>query len=194
MVLGSVVVVVLVGAFLAFRPDKLFVDDVVEEDLDADVAAAVGAAGRDADPADADPTGDVAGDARDGEPAGPGAPAAPEATAGQATTTVPPVVGQGDFVAQGGHDVVGSAFVVQRPEGRLLVLPELEAENGPDLQLYLSPRADGSVDGGVRIAPLKGNRGTQTYELPAGVDLAGQPNVVIWCDRFDVPFGTATLA
>jgi hypothetical protein len=192
MVLGSVVVVVLVGAFLAFRPDKLFVDDVVEEDLDADVAAAVGAAAPDAGSSDPGAAGD-ADDGQDGEPAG-GAPAAPEDSAGEATTTVPPVVGQGDFVSQGGHDVVGSAFVVQRPEGLLLVLPELDAENGPDLQLYLSPRADGSVDGGVRIAPLKGNRGTQTYELPADVDLEGQPNVVILCERFATPFGTATLA
>lgn len=190
MVLGSVVVVVLAVAFLAFRPDKLFVDDVVEEDLDADVAAALGAADGDAGGDDRDDdTGGVAraGEAQDGDAGG-------DAPAEQTTTTVPPVVGQGDFVAQAGHDVVGAAFVVQQPEGLLLVLPELEAENGPDLQLYLSPRADGSVDGGVRIAPLKGNRGTQTYELPPGTDLAGLPNVVIWCDRFDVPFGTATLA
>jgi hypothetical protein len=90
--------------------------------------------------------------------------------------------------------IAGTAVVVERPEGLLLVLPELDAENGPDLQLYLSPESGGSVDGGVYLEPLKGNQGTQTYELPTGIDLAALSNVVIWCERFSVPFGTASLS
>jgi hypothetical protein len=105
------------------------------------------------------------------------------------------VEGRGTFVEQGGHTVRGGdAVVLRQPDGsRLLILDELDSQNGPDLQLYLSPSAAGNVDGGVRIAPLKGNIGTQTYELPADVDLAALPNVVIWCERFSSPFGTATL-
>jgi len=54
--------------------------------------------------------------------------------------------------------------------------------------------AEGSVDGGRRIEALRGNQGTQLYQLPADLDLGALPHVVIWCDRFSTPFGTATLS
>ncbi len=179
LVAGSVLAVLLVVAFAAFRPDKLFVDEVVQEDLDSDVEAALKAASEStATEVPTPPTSDPV----EGNP--------PVATT---QTTLPPVLGQGQFVAQTGHDVVGSAFVVDRSGTRLLVLPDLDSENGPDLQLYLSPDSSGSVDGGIKIAPLKGNQGTQSYELPPEVDLAQLANVVIWCERFRLSFATATL-
>jgi hypothetical protein len=172
---AAVLGVIGVLAFAAFRPDKLFVDQRVDEQLDDDVAAAIAAAPPDASTTTA--------------PLGTGAPVAPP----RAEPTTPTVVGRGEFVGQAGHDVMGVAVIVDGPSGRQLVLSELDAENGPDLQLHLSPTADGSVTGGVKLAPLKGNQGTQTYDLPADVDLTRLANVVIWCERFAVPFGTATL-
>jgi len=180
--LGAVAVVVMVVAFALFRPDKLFVDDTVDEELADDVVAALAAGtGPDGAPevAPLDPGGSAAAD--DPSPTAP-------------TTTVPPVLAQGEFTSHGRYTVNGSAFVVDRPEGRLLVLLELDSDNGPDLQLYLSPHSGGSVDGGVKLGPLKGNKGTQSYEVPDEVDLAMLANVVIWCERFAAPFGTATMA
>lgn len=170
-------VLIAVVAFAAFRPDKLVTDERVDEQLSSDVAAVIGET-----PTTAPPTSRP-------DDAAAAVPAAP-------TTTATAVVerGRGTFVGQSGHRVAGTAVVVERPEGLLLVLPELDAENGPDLQLYLSPESGGSVDGGVYLEPLKGNQGTQTYELPAGIDLATLSNVVIWCERFSVPFGTASLS
>jgi hypothetical protein len=43
------------------------------------------------------------------------------------------------------------------------------------------------------VAPLKGNQGKQVYPLPVDTDLERLENVVIWCERFSTPFGTATL-
>ncbi|MGI9577697.1 MAG: DM13 domain-containing protein [Microthrixaceae bacterium] len=188
-ILGSVVGVLAIVAFLAFRPDKLFVDNTVDEELDDDVVAAI-AAGSGGDPGE-DGTSESS-DTETTTSATPGAEPTPtEAPA--PTTTLPEVLGEGNFVSQGGHTVNGSAFVVNQDGGRLLVLPELDSENGPDLQLYLSPESSGSVDGGVKLGPLKGNIGTQSYELPDDIDLSAQTNVVIWCERFATPFGTATL-
>jgi len=48
--------------------------------------------------------------------------------------------------------------------------------------------------GFVRIASLKGNQGDQNYDLPADLDLAKYRAVTIWCRRFGVNFGTAPLA
>lgn len=46
----------------------------------------------------------------------------------------------------------------------------------------------------VRLGELKGNQGSQSYEIPASADLSAMRSVVIWCDRFNVAFGTAALA
>jgi hypothetical protein len=177
--LGVAGLVIAVAAFAVFRPDKLFVDQRVDERLDTDVAAAL----------DQSATGDTA-------PSTTPSTDVPATTV--PTTTTPPgpvLLGRGEFVSQGGHTVRGTAAVVSQPDGsRLLVLEELDSQNGPDLQLYLSPEATGRVDGGIKLAPLKGNQGTQIYELPRDVDLGALPNVVIWCERFSSPFGTATVA
>lgn len=181
---GIAIAVVAIVAFAVFRPDKLFLDNKVDEELDDDVAALIAAESGADEPADTTTTTAASGDDVGDAPA-------------ESTTTSPiepEVLGQGDFVSQGGHTVNGSAFIVEQDGGRLLVLPELDSENGPDLQLYLSPESTGSVDGGVKIGPLKGNIGTQSYELPDDLDLSAQTNVVIWCERFSTPFGTATLA
>ena len=54
----------------------------------------------------------------------------------------------------------------------------------------------GSYDDGryVRLGELKATHGDQNYEIPAGADLDGLRSVVVWCDRFDVAFGTAPVA
>jgi hypothetical protein len=171
---GVGVVVVLGALFALFRPDKAFVDDTVDEELDAGIEEAL----VEESTTTTTPTTGAGSDAT------------------TSTTTTEPsvlVLGRGDFVGQADHSVVGEAVVVEEAGNRQLVLPDLDSDNGPDLQLYLSPSADGSVEGGVKIGPLKGNQGTQSYELADGIDVEALPNVVIWCERFTVPFGTATL-
>jgi hypothetical protein len=46
----------------------------------------------------------------------------------------------------------------------------------------------------VSLGKLKGNKGSQNYTLPDDIDPARYTSVRIWCDRFDVSFGTAELA
>ena len=48
-------------------------------------------------------------------------------------------------------------------------------------------------NGFIRVAGLKGNIGDQNYDVPAGVDLSKYRAVTIWCRRFGVNFGTAPL-
>jgi hypothetical protein len=177
--IGAGALVVVVAAFVVFRPDKLVVDQRVDDEIDAGVAAALDEASGDAS---ARPTDDA-------EPP-------PDGAVGAAPTTTsgPVVSATGGFGSHNDYTVTGTAAVVTRPDGsRELVLQDLMSDNGPDLQLYLSPVTGGQVDGGVKLGPLKGNVGTQVYELPADVDLASVPTVVIWCERFSRAFGSATL-
>jgi hypothetical protein len=95
------------------------------------------------------------------------------------------------------HETTGAAAIVDLAEGgRRLTLTDLQTDNGPDLFVYLVPgpsNADGSVDGGVSLGRLKGNIGTQQYDVPADADIAGGASVVIWCRAFTVAFGAAQL-
>jgi hypothetical protein len=45
----------------------------------------------------------------------------------------------------------------------------------------------------VSLGELKGNIGNQNYAIPAGVDLSRYRSAVIWCKRFHVPFAAAPL-
>jgi hypothetical protein len=98
------------------------------------------------------------------------------------------------------HHASGTVRVLALPGGeRVLRLEDLDVENGPDLYVYLTEaKADAPNDAFgsrfVSLGRLKGNKGNQSYAIPAGVDLARYASAVIWCKRFSTVFGTASLA
>ncbi|MFD0823272.1 DM13 domain-containing protein, partial [Micromonospora zhanjiangensis] len=125
------------------------------------------------------------------------------ATAGPAAgATRPVLVSRGEFVSHE-HRTTGAARIVRLPDGsHRLELVGLATSNGPDLRVWLTDqpvrtgRAGWQVfDDGrwVELARLKGNRGDQSYPIPANVDLTDLGSVTIWCKRFAVSFGAAPL-
>ncbi len=98
------------------------------------------------------------------------------------------------------HDVVGAASVTIEADGaqRLDFGDDFSSESGPRLVVLLSAAGvdsnSGWDDTSVVLGALKNQRGAQTYEIPAEVDLSQYRSVVIWCDEFDVGFGVAGLA
>lgn len=101
------------------------------------------------------------------------------------------------------HPSSGSANLIQLADGRVqLALENLATSDGPDLHVWLTdqPVIEGSAgwhvfDDGryVELGPLKANNGNQLYDVPAGTDLTGLTSVTIWCKRFAVSFGAASL-
>jgi hypothetical protein len=169
-----------IAGLLVFEPWQLFVDDVVDEEIPAAAPA----------PAQSE---ELAGSTS----------TVPEATP---TTTRPPptpvLVRQGTFISHE-HATTGTAEVIRLEDGRhVLGLRGLNTSNGPDLHVWLTnaPVIEGRdgwhvFDDGlyVSVGPLKGNIGDQVYDIPGDVDLAQFTSVTIWCDRFNVSFGAATL-
>ena len=184
-----VVPVLLAGAVLVggglylFQPWKLFVDETVVEDLPTVAAPPVG------DTSDSDTTGPA--DDRDSA-VDPPAPA----------PTEPILLASGTFISHE-HTTTGSVQILELPDGqRILRLVDLDTSNGPDLKVWLTdaPVIEGTAGWGVfddgrwvDLGALKGNKGSQNYEIPADVDLDDFSSVSIWCDRFNVSFGAVEL-
>jgi hypothetical protein len=88
----------------------------------------------------------------------------------------------------------GTATLIETAPGTFVVrLEDFEVRNGPDLFVYLSPKANGYADGAVELGKLKADKGNQNYNVPAGVDPTSARSVVIWCKQFSVLFATAPL-
>jgi hypothetical protein len=121
----------------------------------------------------------------------PRAAATATATAGGSEPPAGPVeIAAGDFTNQA-HNTSGRATLIEQPDGkRVVTLTRFKTDPGPDVRVYLVPDPGGSIKGAVDLGGLKGNKGNQQYDVPAG---SGAGAVVIWCRAFTVAFGTATL-
>jgi len=93
------------------------------------------------------------------------------------------------------HGASGSAALYRLDDGSHIVrLEDIDIQSGPDYFVHLVPGVDRrSPSGGVDLGPLKGNRGSQNYTIPADVDVAAGPfTVLVWCRAFAVPVANAT--
>jgi len=186
---GAAVLAVVIIALWAFQPWKLFTHSRVDEPLAFEVpvvsttSATLGTTA--ATPTTA-PT------------------PTPEATTTTTTTTAPartgPVVlAAGEFVSQE-HPTSGAARLLEQGGARVLRLEGFSTSDGPDVHVWLSTATAGGdwhkYDDGrvVKLGKIKATDGNHNYAVPADADLAGLRSVVIWCDRFNVAFGSAPLA
>jgi hypothetical protein len=115
------------------------------------------------------------------------------------------VLRSGKFV-DGEHPTQGGVRIIKQNNQRLLELDQTftTSTSGPDLVVILHRLADviGSTtppaypikEGDyVLLAPLKSYSGTQSYLIPANLNLDDFKSAAIWCRRFNATFGAATL-
>jgi len=120
---------------------------------------------------------------------------APDGSAPSAT-----LVAQGQLISHE-HATSGTVQLVKLEDGsHKIILRGFATTDGPDLQVWLTdqpviPGVQGwrLFDDGkyVELGSLKGNKGTQVYDIPADVDPSKFRSVAIWCKRFAVSFGAA---
>ncbi len=176
------IVVVALGVWL-LRP--LFVDTVVDEDFPLSVGAVVPA---DMTQEEVEAEMVAAAEAPPVEQAEPMPPAGPVA------------LRTGTFAgADSVHSGAGTATVYELDDGsRVLRFEDFTVTNGPDLRVYLGPLGEDGVAGleeeSVELGRLKGNVGSQNYDIPADLGVDGPLAVVIYCQPFQVTFATASLS
>ena len=95
------------------------------------------------------------------------------------------------------HRATGNVNIYRRGDGRYIIgLEDFDIQPGPDYDVYVVPGANReSRDHGVRVDDLRGNQGTQFYDVPASTNLEeGEWTVLVWCQTFAVPVANATPA
>ena len=182
---GVLSVTLVAVALAAFQPWKAVLDETVVEAAPVTAAAPPRTTSPAAAPTSTAPA-----------PSTTAAPTTTPTTPTAATTTAAaePAPAVGTFTGKA-HPTSGTVQVLTRDDGvRVLRIEDLDTSNGPDVKVVLSPDPDGYADGAVSLGTLKGNKGSQNYAVPAGTDLSVFTSVSIWCARFRVSFGAATLA
>ncbi|MYI85818.1 MAG: DM13 domain-containing protein [Dehalococcoidia bacterium] len=75
----------------------------------------------------------------------------------------------------------------------MLRVENFSVRNGPDLFVYLSRNPDGWEEEAINLGDLKATDGAFNYEIPSDIDIEEFKSAVVWCRRFAVLFGHATL-
>lgn len=178
-IVGVVAVAAVVGLYL-FQPWRLLTRSTIDEALPTVTASAAAQGSGVLAPAPSEPETSV--------------------TSTPSLTPTAETLAAGTFV-DAEHATSGTARIIRLADGsRYLRLENLSSSDGPDLHVWLTDQPSGgdwgSYDDGryVALGVLKATDGNQNYAIPGDADLAGLVSVVIWCDRFNVAFGTAPLA
>ena len=85
-------------------------------------------------------------------------------------------------------------------EGLLHLEPDFEVGPGPKYHVYLVPEKEVAPSTNVArtmfvdLGRLKAFKGSQNYDVPAGVDIGKFGSVVIWCEQFGVLISPAKLS
>lgn len=95
------------------------------------------------------------------------------------------------IVGTPGHKASGTARLITTPQGAVVRYEIFKTINGPDLFVYLA--SDVQATEFVDLGPLKATEGNINYTVPASVDVAKYPYVLVWCKQFGVLFNSVKI-
>ncbi len=98
----------------------------------------------------------------------------------------------GEFKGLNNHITTGMVEVVKTDAGYVIKLADnFSFDGAPDPKVAFG--TDGEYDASTLIAPLKSNSGAQSYDVPASIDVSKYNEVYIWCEKFSVGLGVASI-
>lgn len=95
----------------------------------------------------------------------------------------------GNFRGLSNHVTTGTAEIAA--DG-VQLLADFTFDGAPDPKVALG--RDGVYDPATLMGPLQSNTGASRYALPAGINPDNYNEVWIWCERFNVPLGVASVS
>ncbi len=97
----------------------------------------------------------------------------------------------GNFVSAPGESVSGKALVLLKGGIYTLALESTAIVNGPDLHVYLGK--DKSAVNFIDLGKLKSTNGNQVYAINGNPDFTQYKYALIYCQQYNVLFGSAEL-
>lgn len=98
----------------------------------------------------------------------------------------------GMFSGLNNHVATGKVELVKTDAGYVIKLgADFTFDGAPDPKIAFGK--DGEYDSATLIEPLKSNSGEQSYAVPASIDTSKYNEVYIWCEKFAVGLGVASL-
>jgi len=92
------------------------------------------------------------------------------------------------------HSASGQIVLYRGTDGGLIRFQDVAIEGSVKPSVHLVPRGERRPTNGVRLGPLKAERGSFSYPVPATVDLTRDWTVLVWCDPYDTPIAAADLS
>jgi Electron transfer DM13 len=100
-------------------------------------------------------------------------------------------IASGSFKGASNHVTRGTVRVVQSGTKTTIAFDaDFFFDGAPDPKIGFGK--NGFVKSSL-IGPLKQVKGAQTYDVPASVDVRSFNEVWVWCEKFNVPLGVASL-
>lgn len=191
----GLIVVVVGGAGAWWLGSPLFINTVVEEELPFEIPTAA-----EMDEMSEDEREKVAADVMDAAAKMPDK-EMEEDMPEMANDAQPVVVAEGQFQdADEFHKGTGTVTLYRLADGtHLLRFEDFRVTNGPQLHVLLANHADpvnrADLEAGyIDLGGLKGNVGSQNYEIAADIAIDPINSIVIYCKPFHVVFSTAALS
>jgi len=98
----------------------------------------------------------------------------------------------GVFEGRSDHITTGTASIVGTTGHYMLALSDnFELDGAPDPIVGFGK--NGNFDIATKLGALKNRTGQQNYDLPSNFTPSSNLEVYIWCEKFNVPLGVATL-
>ncbi|WP_299281719.1 DM13 domain-containing protein [uncultured Tateyamaria sp.] len=110
-----------------------------------------------------------------------------------ALTAQAETVGSGTFVGASDHITTGGVEITKNADGSHTITlgEDFSLDGAPDPRVGLGK--DGNFNGNTDSGKLANLTGSQSFTVPAGIDIADFNEVYIWCEKFSVPLGVASL-
>lgn len=95
---------------------------------------------------------------------------------------------KGKFKGDNNHVVTGGVTV---KDGKIILANDFVFDGAPDPRIGLGKR--GKYSKNTDFAVLKKDTGSQTYKVPASINVDDYDTVIVWCRKFSVQLAHAKI-
>lgn len=112
---------------------------------------------------------------------------------GIATAAADEIAAKGVFTGASNHATSGGVSVVKTANSQSVVIlgSDFSLDGAPDP--YVGFGKNGRYDERASLGKLANNNGKQVFKVTPNINISKYNEVYIWCRKFGVPLGVATL-